>query len=308
MDKNYPTRRLNWLLALPKLGIVLLLIALLSLLWLLHRNEIEEDRAGLIKDVLWLEQNLRFQLGRNEEQLQQLAADIGTTPKPEEIFRLRAAHHLKNSPEISQLIWFDKERQVLDALPTTKPPDHEIETFGPPVTARAFELASQLGKPIYSEPFFLEGNRAHMEIMVPVFAEREFKGMLAAVYPLDTLLAKLVPWWFTEKYRVTIIDDNDILYAAKSHIEGDSNQSYEIPFDPPGYGMKLRVTSYKETNNSLPRLLAFAIIILAAGTFWSLWLVRDLMKKRSKAEEALRAEHAFRTAMENSPLACGPAI
>jgi two-component system sensor histidine kinase DctS len=34
--------------------------------------------------------------------------------------------------------------------------------------------------------------------------------------------------------------------------------------------------------------------------FWSLWLVRDLMKKRSRAEEALRSEHAFRAAMEDS--------
>jgi len=34
------TRRLRWLLAVPKLGIVLLLAALFSLLWLLHYNEI----------------------------------------------------------------------------------------------------------------------------------------------------------------------------------------------------------------------------------------------------------------------------
>ena len=43
-----------WLLALPKFGIVLLLAALLSLLWLLQNNEAEEDRTALIKDVLWL--------------------------------------------------------------------------------------------------------------------------------------------------------------------------------------------------------------------------------------------------------------
>jgi two-component system sensor histidine kinase DctS len=62
------TRRLRWLLALPKLGIVLLLVALIALLWLLHRNEAEEERSALIKDVLWLEQNLRFHLNGNEEQ------------------------------------------------------------------------------------------------------------------------------------------------------------------------------------------------------------------------------------------------
>ena len=294
------SRRIGWLLALPKLGIVLLLIALLTLLWLLNRNEAEQERAALIKDVLWLEQNLRFNLSRNEEQLQQLAADLSHLPEAKKIFRLRAAHQLKNNPEISQIIWFDTQRAVVDALPTTRPPDEDIEAFGPPVTQKAFEMASRLGKVIYSQPFFLEGNRAFIEVMVPIFAERRLKGMLAAVYPLDHFLTKLVPWWFTEKYQVIITDDNGIQYATKSNIEGDRQQSYEIPFDPPGYGMTLRVTNYKDTDNSLQRLLTFVIVIVAAATLWSLWLVRDLMRKRSQAEEALRAEHAFRTAMENS--------
>ncbi|MDP3438979.1 MAG: PAS domain-containing sensor histidine kinase, partial [Azonexus sp.] len=98
MLSNTPhsSRRMGWLLALPKVGIVLLLIALLSLLWLLNRNEIEQDRAALIQDVLWLEQNLHFNLSRNEEQLLQLAADLSHQPEPQKIFRLRASHQLKN--------------------------------------------------------------------------------------------------------------------------------------------------------------------------------------------------------------------
>jgi two-component system sensor histidine kinase DctS len=293
-------RRLRWLLALPKLGIVLLLVSLLALLWLLHQNEVDEDRAALIKDVLWLEQNIRFHLNGNEEQFQQLASDLGMQADRKKIFPVRAAHLLKNNPEISQLLWFDRHRKVIDALPTTMLPDQEIAAFGPPVTEKAFELASRLGKRFYSEPFFLDGNRAFIEIMVPVFVERELKGMLVAVYPLDTLLSNLVPWWFTEKYQVVIVDNNDVQYAAKTNVQGTSTQSYEIPLDPPGYGMALRVTSNQNTDNSLARLLTLAIVVLAAGVFWSLWLVRDLMKKRSQAEEALRAEHAFRAAMEDS--------
>ena len=135
-----------WLLALPKFGIVLLLAALLSLLWLLQNNEAEEDRTALIKDVLWLEQNLRFHLSGNEEQLQQLAADIVNLPEQKKIFRLRAAHLLKNNPELSQLLWFDAQRKVVDALPTSTLPDEAIAAFGPPVTDKAFDMASRLGK------------------------------------------------------------------------------------------------------------------------------------------------------------------
>jgi two-component system sensor histidine kinase DctS len=286
------SRRLRWLLALPKLGIVLLLVALLSLLWLLHRNEAEEERSALIKDVLWLEQNLRFHLNGNEEQLQQLALEMADLPGRQKLFRLRAEHMLKNSPDIAQILWLDTKRQVLDALPTSHLPESDIEAFGPPVTAKAFELASRLGNRQYSEPFFLEGNRAFVEMLVPIFSERRITGMLAVIYPLDTLLANQVPWWFTEKYKVEIIDDNDLQYATKTRILGNSDLRYEIPFDPPGSGLLLRITSYHSPDNTLQRLLIAAILMLAAGVFWSLWLVRDLMKKRSQAEEALRAEHA----------------
>ncbi len=299
-QRTFSARHLRWLLALPKFGIILLLAALLSLLWLLHLNEVEEERTALIKDVLWLEQNLRFHLSGTEEQLQQLAVDMATLPEIRRTFRLRAGHLLKNTPEVTQLLWFDPQRQVIDALPSTQAPDQEIESFGPPVTARLFELASKLGKTTYSEPFFLEGNRAFIELAVPIYRERKFTGMLIAVIPLDTLLGNLVPWWFTEKYKVAIIDDNDIQYASKTHIEGESKQSYEIPFEPPGYGLKIRVLSYQNNTNPLQILLTVAIIALGAGVFWSLWIVRDLMKKRSQAEEALHSEHAFRTAMENS--------
>lgn len=294
------SRRLGWLLALPKLGIVLLLIAVLTLIWLLHRNEAEDERAALIKDVLWLEQSLRFHLDGNEEQMQQLALEMASSPHRQQLFRLRAEHMRKNSPDITQILWLDPRQQVLDALPTTTRPEIEIEPLGPPVTAKAFEVARRLGKREYSEPFYLEDKRAYVELLVPVFSERQLKGMLALVYPLETLLANQVPWWFTEKYKVEIVDDNDLQYATKTHVSGNLGQSYQIPFDPPGPGLFLRVTSYNTPDNSLQRLLVAAIVLLAAGVFWSLWLVRDLMKKRSVAENALREEHAFRAAMEDS--------
>jgi two-component system sensor histidine kinase DctS len=294
------SRRLRWLLALPKLGIVLLLAALLSLLWLLHVNEAEEERTALIKDVLWLEQNLRFHLNGNEEQFQQLALEIADRPDGQKLFRLRAEHLLKNSPDIAQILWLAPGQQIIEALPTAPATETHGLPFAAPSTAKAFELASRLGKLQYSEPFFLEDHRAFVALFVPIYRERRFTGMLAATYPLDTLLANQVPWWFTEKYKVEIVDDNDIQYATKTNVEGKSDLRHIIPFDPPGAGLLLRVTSYRSPGNTLQRLLVVAILFLATGVFWSLWLVRDLMKKRSHAEDALRAEHAFRAAMEDS--------
>lgn len=300
LPRNLSPRRLRWVLALPKFGIVLLLAALLALLWVLHLNEKEEERMTLIKDVLWLEQNLRFHLTGTEEQMQQLALDLTAQDEGKRAFRVRASHLVKNIPEVTQVLWYDAERRIVDALPNNEPPDQELAHFGPAMTERVFEIARRLGKQTYSEPLRQEGGQAVVEIATPLFQDRQFSGMLITVVSLDTLLGSAVPWWFTEKYKVDIIDDNDTVFATKTHIQGQGHESYELPFEPPGYGLKLRVVSYKSDSNPLQILLTVAIIALGAGVFWSLWIVRDLMKKRTHAEEALRAEHAFRTAMEDS--------
>ena len=206
------SRRLRWFLALPKLGVVLLLAAVVTLLWLLHQSELEEERSGLIKDVLWLEQNVRFHLARSEEQLQQLAADLGSQPDSKRIFRIRASHIVKNNPDIAQIVWFDAQHRVIDALPATTPADSGVDAFGPAATQKAFELAILLNKRIYSEPFFLSGNVAHFALVMPIFGDREVAGALVATHSLEDLLRNLVPWWFAEKYRVVMADDKTRWY------------------------------------------------------------------------------------------------
>ena len=300
IPRSATSRNLRWFLALPKFGIVLLVVAVIALLWLLHQNELEEERAALIKDVLWLEQNLRFQLNGNEERLQQLATDLAASKDRAALFQLRAKHLLNINPEISQIAWLDAGRHELDALPSARLSHKDSASATADSRQTAFDTARRLGKPVYGDPLQLEPNTTHVEITLPIYVDRNFIGALVASYPLQALLNNQVPWWFAEKYQVIVLDDNDTQYAAKSNIKGTPSLFYELAFDPPGHGLKLRVTSYKSAANPLQRLLAIVIIALAIGVFWSLWIVRDLMKKRSQTEQALRAEHAFRTAMEDS--------
>lgn len=291
-------RHLPWLLALPKFGIVLLMAALFALLWLLQHSEREEQRNILIKDVLWLEQNLRFHLEGNRDLLQQLAVDMTEPKERERLFRIRSTHLLKNSPEISQISWLDPQGRLLISLPGYESGGEPTATPGHRV--RAFDVARRLGKPAYSEPYFSAARESLIDLLVPIYDESRLTGMLLATYPLNDLLTNQVPWWFTEKYKLEIVDDNDMLYATKTHLEGTNADSYQIPFDPPGHGLRLKISNYPNDQSTLQRLLTISILLLAGGVFWSLWLVRDLMHKSTRAEEALRAEHAFRAAMEDS--------
>ena len=61
--------------------------------------------------------------------MQQLASDLGNHADRKQLFRVRANHLLKNNPDISQIVWFDPRRKVIDALPAALPADSELEAF-----------------------------------------------------------------------------------------------------------------------------------------------------------------------------------
>ena len=55
LDPPPSKRRLSWLLVFPKLAVALLILALITLLWLLQKSDREERHNILVKDVLPVE-------------------------------------------------------------------------------------------------------------------------------------------------------------------------------------------------------------------------------------------------------------
>jgi len=310
----------NWYLTALKLAVGLLIVLLILLLWLLRQNEAEEQRSTLIADVLWLEQILSFRLEGNTEQLQQLALDLSQEKTGNALFRLRSQHLIKNSPELQQILWLDSSAHLLDSMPTQNLPrlgrggpennttaDTKALTKPEPsadlpadMQARAIELASKLGKTVYTDVYQSSG-APQFEVFFPLFENGLYHGSLVGVYSLNTLLKQLVPWWFTEKYRVRILDANGHALASKSRVNETSTIfSYTVPFDPPGFGMAIQVTAYRGTGSNAQTLITALIIALAAAVLVSLWVMRGHIQRRLAAEQALRSEYAFRQAMEDS--------
>ena len=79
--------RRRWIQHLPYLSLALFLAAIAALVWLTRTYDADEQRTTLINDVLWMEQNLRFHLDRNEVNLQEsgreLFAERPLTPETE---------------------------------------------------------------------------------------------------------------------------------------------------------------------------------------------------------------------------------
>ena len=303
--KPSPLKWSHWYLTALKLAVALLLILLVVLFWLLRQNEADEERNTLIADVLWLEQRVNFHLEVNAGQLQQLANDLAQSKTPSELFRLRSHFLLKNNPDLQQLLWFDADTKLIESMPAQTLPRLDAliageRRAGLDPQAQAIDLARKMGKTIYGDAYRI-ADTSQFETFSPVFENGQYRGTLVSVYAFGALLKELVPWWFADKYRVSILDGNGLTLAVKESTSGaETIDSYGLPLDPPGFGMVLQVAAYRGKGNLAQTLIAGSIIFLAAAVLLSLWIMRGHIKRRLAAEQALRAEHAFRKAMEDS--------
>jgi len=292
----------RWFWVLPRAALLVSLAAVGALLWLLYQNDVEEQRAALIGDVLWVEQDLRFHLERNVEQLQQLGLDRVSNQVDGRTYELRARSILLGGQGLIQLMFLDAEgkRQSIRRQGGGRA---AAENAGTAPSPDVYRLARKLGTPQYSGPRTVADADAQFEVHVPLLYGDAFAGMMVGVYSIRTLLAQFVPWWFAEKYKVSVVDDNGAVLATKSNVTADrAIDTYQVPFDPPGHGLSLQVSSYRSETRLLPALLVATIALLSIAIVTSLWALRRHVQGRYQAELALREEHAFRKAMEDSLL------
>ncbi len=295
---SLPPRTPRWFWVLPRVALLLSLVAVASLLWVLHRNDQEEQRATLISDVLWLEQNLQFRLEHNLERLQQIGKDRLDGQNGPGQYELQAEQTLEGGNGLSRIVLLDASGHLVTELPTRDGGP------APALSTETLELARQLAKPHYSAQLSQAGNVPQVDVFIPLFRSGHYLGAIVGHYRLPDLLAQLVPWWFAEKYRLVIADDQGVPLAAKSRISPEEPSSplssYQVPFDPPGNGMTLQVTARQGNIRPLAGVLIGTILLLSAAIVWSLWMLRRHVQRRYAAEQALGEAHAFRKSMEDS--------
>lgn len=296
-----PQRAPRWAWRLPLIAAVLLPVVIGALLWLLYGNEREEQRVALIRDVLWIEQSMRFQMDRNVEQLGILGAEFFESGTDTRTAALRAQALIEEGDSLVQVAWLRADGRLLHAVPSSMPPDYRLAAAKP--QREALRSAARLGKPVYSAPYDFERNDARFDVYVPHYRNGRLVGMTVGIHSAYTLLTQMVPWWFTERYRITLIDDNGTVLAANSAVTADpAALSYQLPFELIGGGAALVISAHGAGTRLVPAVLIATIALLALAILFSLRAVRRHMQHRLSAEQALREEYAFRKAMEDSLL------
>jgi two-component system sensor histidine kinase DctS len=284
------------LAAVPLMAIAVLAVMISGILWYVEREEQERRRVSLLTDALWVEQTLRFQLGVEEDAVARLALDSGRWATNDEALLSSARQVIASNPEIASISWLLDSGGIHLAIPSVgdRPSlDTRIELIQRSLTASM--------RPVYAEPRLVNGDRYVIDMAAPVADGSGPAVMVVATIAIDALLARHVPWWIAEKYDVRLVDAAGRILATKSRSRpGENRESHAISFDPPLPGAVLQIAPHTEPGMNTNAVLISAIIALALLAMVSLVLAHRHVRKRLDAETALRAESAFRRAMEDS--------
>jgi two-component system sensor histidine kinase DctS len=239
-------------------------------------------------DMLWLEQTLRFNMEHNEEALgrigQEQDIDIGR-------FEANAHTLLGNNSGLVRVRLLSSDGTPRYSLPAG-PGQHAADTL---------EAARRLGKPVYSPPYQDETGAWLFQVHVPLFRAGRYLGDVVGSYSLRKLLQDTVPWWLAQRNHISVLGLHDEVLASRSNLaQTETPASHRIFFDPPGHGLVLLATPIRPPAGWAGKFLPASLVLLAVTVVWSLWALRRDMKQRQVAEQALREEHAFRLAMEDS--------
>lgn len=273
----------GWVWVLPNLVLGLFVLALFALLVVLQHYEQVTQRNALAQDIQWGEQIIRTHLTNNQEFLQQLAQGIADGSLVKQSFQSQAGQYLANNPELTHIVWVDADQVVRWTVPFETTAWNSGERLSLPEQTLTFQRASRTEQPAYSVPLVSPEGDAMIEVYVPVLHDRASRGAVVGIYAARNVLRHLAPAWFSEKYRLVLETDERVI-GANSAVELETDISDIVSLNPPGQGVRLRVSAYSVTSNVPQKMIMFLIGGLVLLMAWSLWALGAHMRNRLKAE------------------------
>ncbi|HRL22426.1 MAG TPA: PAS domain S-box protein [Alcaligenes sp.] len=275
----------------PMLAIVVIVLLMGVFAWAVLSERRDEQSDELIRNALWVEQSLSFQLRSHENNLNRIADELSMSDRLGDTREAQTLlQHFKTiHPDLLKVVIQDRFGTTL----LVRPPGADTRIAAHVATPRK---ATWL--PVYRSR---EHQESVLDLVVPVYENNELAGTLRATFSLHKILTENVPWWIAEHYHVTLVDNSDTVLATRSKGEPDSQAlRHAMSVDPPLHGLRLLITPYQQKRIPTFTLLLTVIVGLALLAVVNLVIQHHYARKRRDAEYALLQEQAFRSAIENS--------
>lgn len=297
----------NSYLLTPLLSILVFLVVMSLILWSLNRREQQQQEDTLYRNVAWAQQQIRLSMTSAQEQLQAFARDIALGRVNEHGFQSGVGDVMQAHPEILYLNWYV-------APGTARWPDMQIPALGQrlakpndtqlaEIVRGAWSDARETRRQAYAAIAYDDFGNGFVTLQTPVMRDREYLGSIAAVFSVEGILKHDIPPELSAKYKISITDvNNRELASTSSRPRLPRDAHYDLPLDPPGQGLTVRVYAYPQMTNLTNNTLVWLVAGLSCFVLWSLWSLWKHTRQRFEAQQALYAEAFFRRAMENSVL------
>lgn len=269
--------------------------------WLWYVDQRDNAARILSLDLLWLEQSVTQSLDDHQRMMEIWAHDL-QNPGPQAIAEfLNLSDGMMNENQALVAIdYVDKNGHRVAGLPayTERPP--RLPPLNDPLITEAIQHSIAMKRPVYSR--VIEQYAPLWVLVVPVSDEHPSQGTVLVTYDLDQLLSLQVPWWFVQRYDLSLVDRDDKQLSPHDGniIEPDSNV-HKLNFGPDNSGLSLRATKHANSHFETPLiLLSIAVITFGVLIIWLLGLLQRWLSERLAAQRALQHELRFREAMEQS--------
>jgi len=277
------------------------------ILWSLNRHEEQQQQDTLYRNVAWAQQQIRLSMTNAQEQLAAIARDIAAGRQDQNSFTTSTNNLRQTHPEIIGVNWIDDSGK--SHWPTMPAPVIGGKLTLPDANLIAssllngFDQARNSRRQIYSALLYDDLGKGYVTLQTPIFRDRQFLGSISSVFAIEGILAYELPAELSSKYKITITDENSReLATSSSRPRLPHDAFYDLPLDPPGHGISVRVYAYPQATNFTNNTLVWLIAGLSCFVLWSLWSLWKHTRQRFEAQQALYAEAFFRRAMENSVL------
>ena len=278
----------RWLM--PVVLVLFFLAILIWLPWQARQMERGERQEQLIADTLWVEQTIRFQMGRHEESTRAIGNDILAGTPPARVHE-RMLRLLKTGTELKRLMWLDPHARILASTEAAPPPLATLSA----ASRDAADRARRSHNPVYSQPggdpLQAVGTPGAymMDYHLPLYRGDVYVGSVVATYQLSSLLDEMVPWWFAQDNQISLLDRDDRILARRAAAgPGHGVYTHKRALDLPGVTVTLMTDSVKSEPKLLPNLLVGSVIVLSLALLWSLLALWGHISRRLAAEDALR--------------------
>ena len=279
----------RWTLLGMMLFLTVGLFASSTLGWLWYADKSATAARQSYLDLLWMEQIITNKLENQQIMLQNWALDLDpATKQSRQEFLRRIDEFIKENHAILAVEVIDEQQQRLIGLPDYEQRPPHLPPLNDPLVSEAIQQSLQHNTSVYSQ--VIEQFAPLWVLALPNSNEQHHQYRIMVTYDLNKLLTQEVPWWFVQRYDLSLVDQHDKqLSPSEGGIVVHSKEINRLDFGPSGSGLSLK-TSVRTVQNFDNLLIGLASAVLLFGILiiWLLRLLQRWIKERKAAQKALR--------------------